>query len=334
MSNEDYYQISPEILSSFPKYRPPVDLFTFDESIAVLAPFSKKGARLTNEQVDQLHALCAEGNIFVSRSDHHIYSRHMVFQLDLILQDANLKEGEIADICIRALVMRYEEFHAQPVKAVLEKLHSDVMVITEYLWQDKHRIQAFARRLFRKASPAKHAVNSFSLGLWLWFDEVGEYRRKELDSMAMAMLLHDIGMSKMPPFILSKTGPLKPDEKEKILQHPLLGAKLVQTFDLKTEDMVRAAFEHHERLDGSGYPQKARSDTISRTGRITALVDSFSAMIMDRAYAKAKQPVQAGTELAKDARYDTMLAKKLLTPFATGKWELADMDAALEAASA
>ena len=71
-----------------------------------------------------------------------------------------------------------------------------------------------------------------------------------------------------------------------------------------------------------------------RTGRIAALVDSFSAMIMDRAYAKAKQPVQAGAELAKDARYDTMLAKKLLTPFATGKWELADMDAALEAASA
>lgn len=335
MSNEDYYQISPEILGSFPKYRPPVDLFTFDESIAVLAPFCRKGSRLTNEQVEKLHAMCAEGDVFVSRSDHHIYSRHMVFQLDLILQDANLKEGEIADICIRALVMRYEEFHQQPVKAMLEKLHADVMVITEYLWQDKYRIQAFVRRLFRKAAtPAKHAVNCFSLGLWLWYDEVAEFRRKDLDSMAMAFLLHDLGMSKVPAFILSKNGPLKPDEKEKVLQHPLLGAKLLQTFDLKTEDMVRAAFEHHERLDGSGYPQKAKAANISKTGRITALVDSFSAMIMDRAYAKAKQPVQAGAELAKDPRYDAVLAKKLLTPFATGKWEMVDMDACLEAATA
>ena len=334
INDEEYYQISPEILGSFPKYRPPVDLFRFDEKIAVLAPFSRKGARLTNEQVEQLAQLCADGNIFVSRSDHHIYSRHIVFQLDLVLQDANLKEAEIADICIRALVMRYEEFYAQPVKAMLEKLHSDVLVVTEYLAQDKHRIQAFTRRLFRKATPARHALNCFSLGLWLWLEDVGEWRRKELDSMAMAFILHDIGMSKMPAFILSKAGPLKPDEKEKILQHPLLGAKLIQTFDLKTEDMVRAAFEHQERLDGSGYPQKIKGDAFSRTGRITALVDSFSAMIMDRTYAKGKEPVQAAAELAKDPRYDSALAKTLMTPFATGKWALVDMDKSLETATA
>lgn len=88
--NEEYYQISSEILSSFPKYRPPVDLFSFREDIMVLAPYCKKETRLTNEQVEELAALCAEGNLFVSRSDHHIYSRHIVKQLDLVLQDKNL----------------------------------------------------------------------------------------------------------------------------------------------------------------------------------------------------------------------------------------------------
>ena len=104
--NEEYYQISGEILSSFPKFRPPVDLFRFREDIAVLAPYCVKGSRLTSDQVDEVAQLCAEGDLFVSRSDHPIYSRHIVKQLDLVLQDNNLKEAEIADICIRALLMQ------------------------------------------------------------------------------------------------------------------------------------------------------------------------------------------------------------------------------------
>ena len=88
--NEEYYQISKEILSSFPKYRPPVDLFSFRDDIMVLAPYCKKETRLTNEQIEEVARLCDEGDLFVARSDHHIYSRHIVKQLDLVLQDKNL----------------------------------------------------------------------------------------------------------------------------------------------------------------------------------------------------------------------------------------------------
>ncbi|NCB23030.1 MAG: HD family phosphohydrolase, partial [Deltaproteobacteria bacterium] len=72
--NEEYYQISGEILSSFPKFRPPVDLFSFREDIAVLAPYCLKGARLSSDQVEEVANLCAAGDLFVSRSDHPIYS--------------------------------------------------------------------------------------------------------------------------------------------------------------------------------------------------------------------------------------------------------------------
>lgn len=105
--NEEYYQISGEILSSFPKFRPPVDLFRFREDIAVLAPYCVKGSRLSTEQVDEVAQLCANGDLFVSRSDHHIYSRHIVKQLDLVLQDNNLKEAEIADICMACAALKF-----------------------------------------------------------------------------------------------------------------------------------------------------------------------------------------------------------------------------------
>lgn len=326
--NEEYYQISTEILASFPKYRPPVDLFSFREDIKVLAPYCKKGVRLSNEQVEEVARLCAAGDLFVSRSDHPIYSRHIVKQLDLVLQDNNLKESEIADICIRALAMRYTDFSDQPVKAVFEPLYRDIMVVTEYLWQDRHHVNAFVRRLFRRHQPARHAINTMSVGLWLWLQTVSDFRRKDLDRMALALLLHDVGMSKVPPFLLNKQGPLKAEEREKVVLHPLVGVKLMQKMDLTFEELLRACFEHHERMDGSGYPQKLKGPQISRVGRITAIADSFSAMICEKPYGQAKEPLEAAKELASDQQhYDPELTNSLMSAFATeGFGQFVDMD--------
>lgn len=318
--NEEYYQISSEILSSFPRYRPPVDLFFFREDIAVLAPFSRKGARLTNEQVEEVARLCEEGNIFVSRSDHHIYSEHIVKQLDLVLQDNNLKETEIVNICRQALLNRYDAFYQQPVKAVFDALMKDVLVVTEYLYEDKTRINAFMRRLTKESSPANHAVNTMSIGLWLWIKSVHEMTRKTMDAMAIAFLTHDIGMSKMPPFLLARKGPLKNEEKEKIILHPLAGAKIMQKMELSTPEAIQACFEHQERLDGSGYPQHAKGDQLHLAGRICAVADSFAAMTTDRTYAPAKDYKTAANELASDPRYDVSLARLLVGAYSMNQF--------------
>ncbi len=322
--NEEYYQISAEIMASFPRYRPPVDLFVFREDIAVLAPYSRKGTRLSNEQVEEVTELCASGNLFVSRSDHHIYSRHIVRQLDL-------KEAEIANICIHALYLRYAEFYEQPVKAVFDPLYRDVMVVTEYLAKDPQRINAFMRRLFRRYEPAKHAVNTMIVGLWLWLRNAGDFQRKNLDRMALALLVHDIGMSKVPPFILTKKGSLKPEEREKILPHSLLSVKIMQKMEVVFDDLLQICFEHHERLDGSGYPQRIKGGQIPATAALAAVADSFAAMITERSYAPAKEPKVAAQELAADQRYNVSVARLLLAAFANDALGTPhDMDACVE----
>lgn len=328
---EEYYQISPEILGSFPRYRPPVDLFVFREDIAVLAPYSRKGTRLANEQVEEAASLCEQGNLFVSRSDHPIYSRHIVRQLDLVLQDHNLKEAEIANICVHALLLRYAEFYAQPVKAVFEPLHRDVLVFTEYLAQDPKRINAFMRRLFHRHNPAKHAVNSMIVGLWLWLQNAGDFQRKNLDHLALALLLHDVGMSKVPPFLLDRKGALKPEEMEKIWQHSLMSVKIMQKMDMVYDDLLQICFEHHERMDGSGYPQRIKEGQLPGAATLAALADSFAAMITERSYAKAKDPKDAARELAEDSRYNTSLARTLLAAYLKDSFgSPLDMDAFVE----
>lgn len=318
--NEEYYQISGEILSSFPKYRPPVDLFRFREDIFSLSPYSRKGQRLSNEQVEEAQTLCDDGNLFVSRSDHPIYSEHIVKQLDLVLQDPNFKESEVADIITRALVMRLDAFIDQPVRPVFETLYKDAMVFTQWLWDDKHRIKSLVRRLFREHSLATHSFNTTVVGLWLWMNSsADEYRRRDLDRAALALLLHDIGMAKIPRFITSKPGALKTEEREKVLMHPLLGYKILQRIELTFDELTQATLQHHERLDGSGYPQRAKE--ISRLGRITAVADTFSAMISKRPYAPAKEPEEALRELTADrGRYDFKLAALLAAAFASNQF--------------
>ncbi len=313
---EEYYQISEAILSSFPKYRPPLDLFYLREDLRQLLTYSRKGSRLSNEQVEEIHKLCEEGNLFVSRADHPIYSQHIVKQLDLVLLDKNLKEAEIADICIRALELRLADFFDQPVKPVFERLYTDIMVISEFLRLDKHRIRLFVRRMHRgDHTLVRHSINTMFIGFWLYTElKADDLRRKDFDQALTALLLHDSGMSKVPVFILAKTTPLKPEEREKIVPHPLLGYRIMDKLEQTHDYMRQACLEHHERLDGSGYPQ--RSKDAGSFGKLTAVADAFSAMLQKRPYAEAKTPSEAARELAADkTKFDAVISGKLLAAF-------------------
>lgn len=316
--NEEYYQISEAILSSFPKYRPPLNLYRLKEDIGQLQLLIKKETRITNEQIEQIHALCKEGDLFVSREDFPVYSQHIVKQLDLVLVDANLKEGEVADITLRALGIKLGEFIDQPVKPVYDQLYEAVQVVTEYIWQDKHRLRLYIRRLHTGGySLIHHSLNTFVIGLWLLCaTQKGELRRKEFDRVAMALLIHDIGMAKVPAFITGKTTSLKPDEKDKIPPHPLLAMKTAQKLELLYDEYKNILLEHHERMDGSGYPRKLKGEEISRLGRLAAVADSFSAMIQKRPYAEPVSPVDAARALAGDkAAYDARFTTLLMTAY-------------------
>ena len=323
--SEEYYQLSPSIMESFPKYRPPIDLFIFKEDVGHLELLFRKGARLSNEQVEEVNRLCAEGDLFVSRTDHPIYSQHIVKQLDLVLVDKNLKENEVADIIQRALAMRLDAFFDQPVKPVFEPLYNDLMVFTEYLSADPHRIKLFMRRINKEYTLINHSLNTLWVGLWLLLNVKSpeEITRKLINNCALGLLMHDIGMSKVPQFITGKGGALKPEEKDKIPTHPLVGFKIAQKMDMDFDEVRQATVEHHERLDGSGYPQKAKSGTISRIGRLAGVADSFCAMISNRPYAPGKEFLQAAQELTSDKnRYDSAFSSNLAAAYATNAFGL------------
>jgi len=123
----------------------------------------------------------------------------------------------------------------------------------------------------------------------------------KLNKLGLCGLLHDMGKSKIPLEILNKEGKLIGKEMEIMKSHATLGKNiLLNTPDIEQE-VIDAAYSHHERLNGTGYPRGLESDEISAFTKIVSIVDTYDAITSDRVYQKGKLHLQA-IEILVDGR--------------------------------
>src|SRR5277367_1311114 len=114
----------------------------------------------------------------------------------------------------------------------------------------------------------------------------------ELNAIRAASLLHDIGKLAVPEHILSKPGRLTPEEFEKMKIHPIVGSEILKRvqFPYPVVPIVRS---HHEKWDGSGYPDGLKGEEIPIGARILSVVDCFDALTSERPYRRAMSPEDA-----------------------------------------
>jgi len=110
------------------------------------------------------------------------------------------------------------------------------------------------------------------------------YSRKRLEVIGMAGMFHDVGKALIPPQILNKPGKLTEDEMNVMRTHPLHAYKILTQQPDIPDEVIRAAMEHHEKHDGSGYPRGLKGNEISETARLLAVVDVYDALTSKRVY--------------------------------------------------
>jgi cyclic di-GMP phosphodiesterase len=120
--------------------------------------------------------------------------------------------------------------------------------------------------------------------------------RDELAALHRGAYLHDLGKVGIPDALLLKPAPLVPEEYEVMKQHTVIGDRLCG--NLRSLKLVRLIVRHHhERLDGSGYPDRLRGDAVPLLAQIVSIADAYDAITTDRPYRAAQPPEAAFREL-------------------------------------
>ena len=124
----------------------------------------------------------------------------------------------------------------------------------------------------------------------------GEYLKiapEDIDNLVFAARLHDIGTVAIPDAVLLKKGELTSEERELIRQHVLIGEEICQPLGNKRKGVLSIIRHHHERWDGTGYPDGLAGHQIPKLAQIFQILDIYIALTSERAYKQASTPTQA-----------------------------------------
>lgn len=210
----------------------------------------------------QIHVLTGAGNVPIDEKHKKmIEETHKVFE--------NLKESNDVDL---DMVKNYiDEALPDMVRNndVLMRL-SQLKESDDYTYQHSLRVSILATMI----------------GKWLGYDD------DHLKELATAGLMFDMGKMKIPEFILKKEL-ITEDEYEVIKKHAQFGYSVLMKTKGITNNMKYSALQHHERMDGSGYPMRLKSGQIHEFAKIIMVCDIFDAMTSDRPYRKKVSAFQA-----------------------------------------
>jgi len=215
-----------------------------------------------------------EGGVTVDQSLYErLVSHRLSLPLDECIDPGPGVEAASLEAAARAAVARWPFFARVAPEGAAGKAVVDAVASVRLT-----RPVALHLTLARETRPAlfDHSILMALLCAHLVRESGGA--KVDVREAAAAGLLHDLGMLHIAPDVLDSEERLSGDELRPVYVHPLTSSMLVDRFPEYSKDIVRAIVEHHERLDGSGYPRGLAADALSPLGRVVALAEVVTAM--------------------------------------------------------
>ncbi len=190
----------------------------------------------------------------------------------------------------KTVVNLVDEMFSEPSSGVLEGLSNTVNVIVEEFIKDPEIIKNFWNISDKDYTTALHSVNVMALAIRYAVSR--GFNKSKVKLLGLCALLHDVGKTKTDNDILTATQKLSDAEFAKIKFHPIQGYNLLKRCKFTNPEVKITALQHHEKLDGSGYPNGLTH--ISDFARIVSILDCFEALTKDdRPYRDSMIPYNA-----------------------------------------
>ncbi len=243
--------------------------------------------------------------------------------VDDVETEAEIFKAGAMDFISKPFVMQVA---MQRIRRVLELKHlqdslqDEVSRKTKALLESNQKIKKLSDQVIRALTGAIDAKDSYTNG---HSGRVAKYSReiayrlgkssKELAEVYNIALLHDVGKIGIPLTIINKPGRLTEEEYQIIKGHTLTGYEILKTISEMPELSIGARW-HHERFDGSGYPDGMAGEDIPEVARIICIADCYDAMSSDRSYRKAlpQSIVREEIERGKGTQFDPRIAEVML----------------------
>ncbi len=240
--------------------------------------------------------------LYILQKNRGEYYRYIEQYLDEILADPDIGLKEKADVLYNSAQAVVEDvLDNPPSRDHIRRSKEVVRHTVDFMTADSFLLEDFLRSISCDYFLYTHSVNvvSYSIALAM---QAGIGDRATLREIANGALLHDVGMSTVPDYLITKSGPLTQAEWDIMRRHPVEGHKVMSETGNLGEIALSIIRGHHEKLDGTGYPDRLKEDEISQFVRIVAIANVFDAMTTDRKYKERRNSFDALTVMREAMR--------------------------------
>jgi putative nucleotidyltransferase with HDIG domain len=255
-------------------------------------------------------------NLLVRKEDEDVYYQYVEEHISDIIKDDLLPSGQASKIIYVSSSRVMADVLGNPrsgrsmqrVQNMVEGTVLAIMKTPDALWQ----MTAIASHDYYTYT---HCVNVGMFLVALCRNVLHISDVKQLERIGLGAMLHDVGKSEIPDEILNKPGRLTPEEFELIQTHPQLGVEIVSGTISLPPEAGRIILSHHERWNGTGYPDGIKGESISKVVRLSTICDVYDALTTRRSYADARDAFHALSLMLNEMRghFDESLLHAFIT---------------------
>ncbi|MGG5252843.1 HD-GYP domain-containing protein [Neobacillus sp. SM06] len=276
------------------------------------AIYNDKGQILLNEGVKLERKLIKR---LIEMGIHYIYIKDQKTEDLAICDPLSMKLKKKAMDSIEKHFLEIESGKDMSNVLALEKAAKNLKtLVREILFEIKSNQELLV--LLSEVYTYDHYIFTHSLNVTMYSLAIGiklNLPEKDLEVLGLGAILHDVGKMKIPEQILLKPDKLTKEEYEEVKKHAEVGFQILRKIPNVSLIVAHCAYQHHERLNGTGYPRGIKSKDIHYFGKIIAVADVFDAVTSNRVYRQAMLPHE-GLEILYSGS-ETLFDKKIIEAF-------------------
>jgi HD-GYP domain-containing protein (c-di-GMP phosphodiesterase class II) len=275
-----------------------------------LSIYSTAGSEITNSNREEL--LANTFKVFVKSNEYETYLLYAFERIERLVTSKFLSPDEKADIFFKIGEILIIAFNDNPLsKTYLDRYGRYIKSYIDLMLYSSEAASHLLDLSISADYKISHSINCCTFSMLIGRRLFGNSRIK-LWELGMGGMLLDIGMTQVNPEILSKKSALTEKEISIIRKHSQTSQRIISKLMLPKQ-LQEMALYHHERYDGSGYPEKLAGKDIPFFARVAAVADVYDAITSDRSYKASKNQVLAIMEMYKDHKlFDPVILRALM----------------------